>query len=136
MHATQFLFASSYNVLILFVFVLFIVKAARLFPKIKSGESDESDISKSLTLLLFLSGAMILLGCLGYFSELATAPCKTATLPGGSFVTVMCTVVESAEQAQELATCFGKSASAMATGLIAAAVSSLIWFSLQQKSAK
>jgi hypothetical protein len=136
MHATNFLFASSYNILVLFVFVLFAVRAAQLFSLIKRGETNESNFSARLNELLFLSSAMILLGGFGYFSEQATASCRGNLLPGGSFVTIICTVADSAQQAGTIATCFIKSTSAMATGLLAAAVSGSTWFLLQQKLAK
>jgi len=133
MQATHFLFASPYNVVILLAVIAFILKAAQLFSMIKDDDKKESDISTGLNMLLMLSGAMILLGCLGYFSELAAAPCSGAILPGGSFVTVIATVVNSADQAGVIADCFAKSASVMLTGLLAAAVSGMIWFVMQRK---
>ena len=136
MHATNFLFASSYNILILLAFVAFVAKAIQLYAALNKGNAKESDTATYLNMLLLLSGAMILLGVLGYFSELAASPCKEGTLPGGSFVTVICTVVETTGQADAIADCFIKSRSAMTTGLFTAAVSGLVWFGLQQKIAK
>ena len=135
MHATNFLYASFYNVAILFVFIAFIIKASQLYIQMKRRDARESDNSPRLMMLLLLSGAMILMGCLGYFGELAAPPCSGAILPGGSFVTVIATVVNSADQAGVIADCFSRSASTMLTGLLAAAISALIWLFLQNKSA-
>ena len=99
------------------------------------GKQDiNSSVTFGLNALLYLSGAAILLGCIGYFMKMRSDVCMQNVLPRGSFVTVLCTVPESAEQLRHIATCFLTSSSVMMTALLSSLILAIVWFLLHYRT--
>ena len=127
MNVTCFLFSSPYNVLIVFPIIVAVYVLYRHMHKSKPHQ-----INITLDMLLYISGITILLGTLGFFLEMNRATCDQF-LPGSSFVTIITTVPESAEQITTMATCYGKSTSAMLTGLLSSMVIAIVWYVLSNR---
>ena len=133
METTRFLFVSRMSWLLLPV-VLAALWIVIDNIRTQKGRKEFSRISGSPDALLYLSGAALLLGCLGYFIEMKSSFCLQNVLPGGSFVTVICTVTDSLEKMRCIAECYSRSASAMMTGLLMSLIIALVWLVLHRYS--
>lgn len=96
--------------------------------------TERNAITFGLQWLLYLSGGVILLGCLGYFIQMSHSRCMENLWPGSSFVTVVVTVTDSAEKIRNLTSCYLNSASLMMTAFLALMLIGLIWFFVQLRS--
>ncbi|MBN1465152.1 hypothetical protein JXA02_05280 [candidate division KSB1 bacterium] len=134
METTPFLFASRSNWLLLPAVLAALWIAIADIRSLKQRQEQRSRISSLSNALLYLSGAAIALGCLGYFIEMKSSICLQNVLPGSSFVTVICTVTDSADKMRTIADCYMNSASAMMTGLLTSLLIALVWLVLHQYS--
>ena len=129
METIRFLFLGRLSWLILLTALVALWIA---ISNIRSAKHSGARISIGLDTLLYLSGAAIVLGCLGYFMEMKSSLCLKNVLPGGSFVTIICTVTDSAEKMRDIATCYLKSAASMMTGLLMSLLFALTWLLLHR----
>lgn len=125
MNVPSFFVASPFNILIVLPIVVAIYVVYRY---VQNNEPEK--VSATLDIVLYLSGITILFGALGFFLEMNRAACKPFS-PGSSFVSIICTVPESAEQVSTMATCYGRSASVMLVGLFASLILALVWYMLR-----
>ncbi len=95
--------------------------------------TERNAITSGLQSLLYLSGGVILLGCLGYFIQMSHSRCMENLWPGSSFVTVVVTVTDSAEKIRNLTTCFSNGAAVMMTAFLACLLVSLLWYVLHSR---
>ena len=105
--------------------------ASRSFQRKPSN--DQNAITLGLESLLYVSGAVILLGCLGYFMQMSQSICRDNLWPGSSFITVVVTVTDSAEKIRNLTTCYSNSAVVMMTAFLACLLVSLLWYVLHSR---
>ena len=133
METTRFLFASCSSWLLLPAVLAALWIIIDDIRSLKQRKEQHSRISSPYA-LLYLSCAAIVLGCLGYFIEMKSSVCLKNVLPGSSFVTVICTVVDSADKMNAIANCYMNSASAMMTGLLTSLLIALVWLVLHRFS--
>ncbi|MBN1561471.1 hypothetical protein JW998_14565 [candidate division KSB1 bacterium] len=86
----------------------------------------------TLALLGLLSAV---LGLCGYFYELLANGMRTV-LPGGSLITVVCTVTDSAKQIIDIHNCYIRTSTVMMASLFVAMLIGLLWYVLMNKIAK
>ena len=90
---------------------------------------------KQVNSLAYLGIGCLVLGLLGYFYELLKNGINTI-LPGGSLVTIICTVTDSPEHMMNLYHCFVSSSTVMMASLLSTLVLGLFWHILLSKSAE
>ena len=122
---SNFLFASSYNWLIMLVIILAAWLAIKIIRE-SSQQNKDVTLAKLLDSLLLTSGVAILHGCLGYFLEMKSAPCLGNILPGSSFMTIVTTVIQSAGQISSITECYIQGTSVMLTGLLVSLIIGLV----------
>ncbi|MBN1465150.1 hypothetical protein JXA02_05270 [candidate division KSB1 bacterium] len=86
----------------------------------------------SLALLGLLS---LLFGLSGYFYELLVFGMQLV-LPGGSLITVVCTVTDSAEKIIDIHNCYVRTSTVMMASLFVAMLIGLLWYALMNKIAQ
>ncbi|MBN1478864.1 hypothetical protein EH223_14375 [candidate division KSB1 bacterium] len=133
MNGINFLFAHPTTWLIAAAVLAAIWIAVKTIRTMSQQQEQSTKISVGLNSLLLLSGIVIMLGCLGYFGHMHDAACRDSVLPGSSFVTIITTVVESAEQMNTLADCYIQSSAAVLSGLLAALFIALLWLLLRHR---
>ena len=90
-------------------------------------------LRKGIDTVAYLGAFSIALGFTGYFYELFRTGMNTV-FPGGSLITMICTVVESQQQLTDIYTCFVTSATVMTASLLTALFLALLWFVLNNKA--
>ncbi len=110
--------------------VQFFIKFQTFFSR-KSFEPHT--LRKGIDAIAYLGAFSIALGFTGYFYELFRTGVDTV-FPGGSLITVICTVLESQQQLTDIYTCFVTSATVMTASLLTALFLALLWFVLNNKA--
>ena len=91
-------------------------------------------LRKGIDSVAHLGAFSIALGFTGYFYELFHYGVDTV-YPGGSLITVICTVANSHQQIQNISNCFLTSSSVMVASLLSTMFLALFWYVLTNKAA-
>jgi hypothetical protein len=111
--------------------VLFFIKFYSLYF---NKDSKSKTLRKGIDSLAYLGAFSIALGFTGYFYELFHYGVDTV-YPGGSLITVICTVVDSHQQTLNISNCFLTSSSVMVASLLSTMFLALFWHLLANKAA-
>ena len=112
--------------------MLSIVKYYNLYIK---KDHTIKNIRKGLTAILILGGLCLYIGIVGYFIEIYASGGHTI-LPGGSLITIICRVVDSESEMNQITTAFIKSGSVGMVSMLATIFSALMWFVFMNKVLK
>lgn len=123
------IFSSPFMWLILLVTISAVVIAVRKVLHRLSSETRQSDpVSESLHILLYLSGATILLGLFGYVATLYSSVCRGAAMPGSGLFSIIVIPADHPGLLTSLAQCYSKSTGIGMVGMSAAMLIGLLWF--------
>lgn len=112
-------------------FVQFLIKFYSLFL---AKDYKPKSLRKGIDTIAYLGAFSIALGFTGYFYELFRNGVDTV-YPGGSLITVICTVADSQQQLLNIYNCFVTSSSVMMASLLSMMFLALFWYVLNNKAA-
>jgi hypothetical protein len=117
--------------LIVIVTIYALVMTVRhILERISEKENPERFVGESLHILLYLSGASILLGLFGYVATLYSSMCSGAAMPGSGFFSIIVIPADHPGFLPSLADCYSKSTGVGLVGMFAAMLIGLCWYFL------
>jgi hypothetical protein len=117
-------------VIVIITIYAVVVTVRHLYERISAKESHENLVGDSLHILLYLSGASILLGLFGYVATLYSSTCSGTAMPASGFFAIIVIPADHPGFLPSLADCYSKSTGVGLVGMLAAMLIGLCWYFL------
>ena len=107
--------------------LILVVSISKLYSLYIKHDINTKKQQNGLITLIYLAGWSLLLGVCSYFLQLYSAG-NLGILPGGSFITIICTTTDSMAAVNHIINTFMKTSSVAMLSLFFTFIAALVWF--------